>query len=128
MPRLTLSFGIALIALGAGFYAVLLAFSDDKVSPTALIPAAFGVLLAICGGVVMLRPDVKILRMIFMHLAPLVALLGAVGGVMRLPKSFSEGGNAVAGTQQALMAVICLAYVILAVKSFIDARRASSPS
>jgi hypothetical protein len=119
MPATTIAIGAALIVLGLGSYAL-----TGGVSPTALIPAAFGVLLLLAG--VLARNER--MRMHAMHGAVLVALLGFLGsvrGVMGLGTVLD--GTAVrpaAIVAQTIMAVLTLVYVVLAVRSFIAARRA----
>jgi len=63
-----------------------------------------------------------------MHGAAVLMLLGFAGTVGGLIKFFKMLGGAetarpAAVTVQAIMAVLCLVFIILAVKSFIDARR-----
>jgi hypothetical protein len=121
MPILAILFGVLLDFLGT----VTWAFSQTK-SITALIPAFFGTALLVCGVVAKLKPN---LRKHLMHVAALVGLLGTAGGLGRgLPKA----GALIQGTLEhplaaasALgMGVLCLIFVVLCVKSFIDARRA----
>jgi hypothetical protein len=95
-----------------------------KVSPTALIPAAIGGVLAVCG---LLAFSAK-LRKHAMHFAAMVGLFGAVGGFMPLQRQLKNTGaidttkpSAVSGI---LTIVICLAFVGLCVNSFIRARKA----
>jgi hypothetical protein len=57
-----------------------------------------------------------------------VALLGFIGSVSGIPKVFSLVGGTelarpAAAITQAIMALICLVYLILATRSFISARR-----
>lgn len=119
MPALTLAIGAALIALGVGSYVL-----TGGVSLTALIPAAFGLVMVVAG---VLAQNER-MRMHAMHAAVLVALLGFLGsirGVMGLGKVLD--GTAVrpaAIVAQTIMAVLTLIYVVLAVRSFIAARRA----
>ncbi len=63
-----------------------------------------------------------------MHGAAVLTLLGFAGTVGGLIKFFKMLGGAemerpAAVTVQAIMAVMCLVFLILAVKSFIDARK-----
>jgi biopolymer transport protein ExbB/TolQ len=63
-----------------------------------------------------------------MHAAAALMLLGFFGTVGGLIKFFKMLGGAettrpAAVTVQAIMAVMCLVFLILAVKSFVDARR-----
>jgi len=120
MSNVTIAFGVILIALGLAGYV-----ATGQESPTALIPAAFGVLLLICG--VLARKEH--LRKHAMHAAAALGLLGFLGTARGLVQAFALlGGGTVerpaAVTSQAVMAVLSLIFVVLCVKSFIDARRA----
>jgi len=115
----TIGFGVVLILLGLGGY-----FGSGMVSPTALIPAAFGLLLVVFGA--MARDDKR--KKMAMHIAVLVGLLGFLGtvsGLVKLPTLLSGGEVArpMAVAAQSIMAVLMAIYVALCVKSFIDARR-----
>jgi len=118
MPTLALLVGIVLVAIGLGTYV-----GTGAHAPTALIPAGLGVLIALAG---LLARNPR-LRMHAMHAAVLVALLGILGcipGVLRLPALL--GGTAerpVAVIAQLVTLVVCLAFVVSAVRSFIEARR-----
>jgi hypothetical protein len=89
-----------------------------------LIPAAFGIILGICGYVAK-APERKKL---FMHIAVTVGLLGFLGSVSGLIKVVRmAAGEAIARPEaaeaQAVMAFISLIYVGMCVNSFIKARR-----
>ena len=86
MPRITIGYGIALILLGVGMY-----FVRGQSSLTALIPAAFGVVLAIL-GVVGKRPAATKHAM---HAAAAVGLLGLLGTARGLGGFFTllAGGS-----------------------------------
>lgn len=119
MANLTIALAVALILLGVGGY-----MGSGGASLTALIPAAFGVVLLILG--VVARDPGK--RKHAMHGAAMVGLLGAAGTVSGLVKFLRMAtGESVARPQavmaQAVMCVMCLVFVALCVKSFIDARR-----
>jgi fluoride ion exporter CrcB/FEX len=119
LANTTIGFGIVLIVLGLGGY-----FGTDRVSLTALIPAAFGLLLVIFGA---LARDEK-RRKLAMHIAVTVGLLGFLGtvsGLVKLPTLLSGGEVArpPAVIAQSIMAVLMAVYVGMCVKSFIDARR-----
>ena len=59
-----------------------------------------------------------------MHIAAALMLLGLIGTGMRVfPQLFGEIANPSAFTVQLIMALLCLIFIILAVKSFIEARR-----
>ncbi len=121
MAKLTIVFGILLILLGAVAFVVL------GHHPHTLIPAAFGLLLVLFGSLAH-TPDSK-RRMLFMHIAVTVGLLGFLGtipgiiGIIRM-----AAGQVVArpdaATVQTIMGVLCLIFVALCVRSFIAARRA----
>lgn len=117
MPRIIFVFAFIFVALGVGAYLL-----TGAHSPTALIPAALGLLLAIAGGF-----SLKSLKH-GGHAAATIGLLGFLGsvpGLLKLPALLSgaplERPAAVA--TQSIMAVLCLVFVALCVKSFIDARR-----
>jgi fluoride ion exporter CrcB/FEX len=115
----TIGFGVVLIVLGLGGY-----FGTDRVSPTALIPAAFGVLLVIFGALA--RDEQR--RKLAMHIAVVVGLLGFLGtvsGLIELPTLISGGTVArpAAVISKSIMAALMAVYVAMCVKSFIDARR-----
>ncbi len=113
MPATTTALGAALIVLGLGGYVL-----TGAASLTALIPAAFGLLLVVAG--VLARNDRW--RMHAMHAAVLIALLGFLGsfrGLLGLGKVFD--GTAVrpaAIVSQTIMALLTLAYIVVAVRSF----------
>ncbi len=120
MPHLTIIFGYILVALGIVGYLM-----ADGASKTALIPTYFGFPLVILGRLA-LSPR---FRKHSMHGAVVIALLGFLGsarGLMKLPALLSGGEveRPLAVGVQSAMAVICLVYIVLAVQSFIAARRA----
>ena len=109
-----------LVAVGIGGY-----LGSGMQAPTALIPAALGVLLAIAAAVAR-APKA---RMHAMHAAVLVALLGLIGsagGVLELPALLTGQPVArpLAVVAKSVTAVLCLAYLVVAIRSFIEARRA----
>jgi hypothetical protein len=119
MPTLSIVFGLVLVAMGLGAFLL----SDTK-SITAFIPSFFGAAILLCGIVGALFHKA---RMHVMHLAALVGLLGTLGGLgMGLPKlgallaGTAERPTAV--TMQIAMGVVCLVFLGLCVKSFVDAR------
>jgi hypothetical protein len=121
MAKLTIGFGVVLIALGAWGYV-----ATGSAYPTALIPTWFGLVLAIA-GMLANSPDAK-RRMLWMHVAVTVGLLGFIGALVRVVIEYAgaHGGplaHPVAVEDQAAMAAICLVFVGLCVRSFIAARR-----
>ena len=117
MPQAANVFGLFLIVLGlAGF------FGSGSEHPTALIPAGLGLALVLLG----LAATRDKLRKHAMHLAAMVGLLGAIGGAVMLLLPFIRGTEIArpgAYACQAIMTVLCLAFVGLCVRSFIQARR-----
>jgi hypothetical protein len=85
-----------------------------------LIPAAFGLLIAILGGIAAAKPD---LRKHLMHVAVLLGLIGFLIPAIRLLMKIGQLTMSAAVLSQLAMALVCLGFVILAVRSFIDARR-----
>ena len=118
MASTTIALGVVLIVLGLAGY-----FLTGMTSITALIPAFFGLVLALLGFVA--RDERK--RKHAMHGAVLVALLGFAGSVPGLLKigDYFNGTAArpAAVISQSVMAVLTLGYIILAIRSFVAARR-----
>jgi hypothetical protein len=113
-------FGGLLIVLGLGGY-----FGTGRSSLTALIPAVFGLLLGALGF--MARDAAK--RKTAMHIAAAVALLGfiaCVPGLFKLPMLMAGETIArpAAVVSQSIMALLTGIFVVLAIKSFRDARKA----
>ena len=119
MAPITLLFALAYILLGLGGF--ILTGSTHK---TALIPCAFGVLFVLFG----LLAFKEKLRKHAMHAAVLVALLAFVGtakALAHLPDLFRGTAEKPAAViTQAVNAFLSLGFIILAVRSFIQARRA----
>lgn len=118
MPATAIVFGVVLILLGIVGYAV--GVSNDNASITALIPAFFGVVLAALGVVSQIKEN---LRKHLMHVAVVVALLGFIATAGRLISRLSQLTASPAVISQAVMAVVCLVFVVLAIRSFAAARR-----
>ena len=119
MAKLSIAYGVIFILMGLYGY-----FGISSESITALIPAFFGVPMLVLGWVGLNEKHLKHA----MHGAAALTLLGFAGTVGGLIKFFKMLGGAelerpAAVTVQAIMAVLCLVFLILAVKSFIDARR-----
>lgn len=119
MAGVTITFGGLLTALGVGGW-----IATGQESPTALIPAAFGLLLLLLG----MAARKESLHKHAMHGAAMVGLLGLLGsarGLMALPALLSgEAARPIAVLAQVIMAVLCAIFVVLCVRSFIAARRA----
>lgn len=118
MPSTSILTGVLLILVGiAGFGFSIL---DGSNAPTALIPAAFGLLLLILGYVAKSKEN---LRKHLMHAAVIIGLLGFIIPLTRLIPQMNNIKVSLAVLSQIAMSLICLVFVILCVKSFIDARR-----
>ena len=120
MVSLTMSVGALLSLLGLAAYVV-----TGMVSLTALIPTFFGVPLVLVAQLAKTESR----RKLGMHIAVVIALLGLIGSASGIPKVLSllAGGEIVrpeAATIQTLMALTCLVYVVMSVRSFLNARRA----
>lgn len=117
MASLTIVLGVILVVLGLGGY-----FLTGAVSLTALIPAAFGLVLAVAGLIA--RDERK--RMHAMHAAVVIALLGFLGslrGLLQIGDVFDgTAARPAAVVSQAIMAILTLVYLVIAVRSFIQAR------
>ena len=119
MVALSIGLGIILSLLGIIGYA-----ASGAESITALIPTFFGIPILVLG----LLGRKEHLRKHMMHAIAALALLGFAGSVRGLGSLFTMlGGQDVlrpmATIMQSIMALLTLAFIILAVKSFIDARR-----
>lgn len=121
MPKIAITFGLILNALGVASF-----LATGATHLTALIPAIFGTVIFLSGIIAHVRPGA---RKHAMHVAAMFGLLGTLGGLgMGLPKI----GAVLAGTavrpvavlMQISMGLIALVFLLLCVKSFIDARRA----
>lgn len=113
MTSFALLTGIALVAVGVISFAI-----TGGASATALLPAVLGVLIGGAGAVANRKPE---LRRHLLHGAMAVALVGALGslrGFAQLPE--------IAGVAQVATLLVCAAFVVAGVRSFIAARRSSS--
>lgn len=122
MAKTTVVVGVLLVLLGAGVYAAIVPHA-----PTSLIPAIFGVLLVVLG--LLAQTDDNKRRMIVMHIAVTIGLIGflfpfvrSVGGAVKMLQGIAVA-HPLAVKESMAMALICLVYTALCVRSFIDARR-----
>jgi len=131
MPIYSIICGVLLILLGLGgfAYAVSTLPAGEPIAKvyTALIPAVIGLILVVLGYVSKIKDN---LRKHLMHVAVLIGLLGflaTVSSVMKLSSLLNgTAERPLAVFSQFTTAVICLIFVILCVKSFIDARRSGA--
>ncbi len=118
MPKIALAVGAVLIVVGGWAYTA----SGPGASPTALIPAVLGLLLAVAGVVALRGRDT---RRHAMHAGAAVALIGVLGSLGQLIASPAAGSDHadIARTAGLLNLVLCGAVLVLAVRSFVQARR-----
>lgn len=128
MAGIAIIFGLLLSALGAVGYLkpdVVGTTSADAPSITALIPAFFGIALILCGLITLANPN---LRKHAMHIAAVVGLLGLIGALMRPVMNLIKGTelnfDSAPLRLQGGMALLCLIFLFLCIRSFIAARRA----
>jgi hypothetical protein len=118
MAKTTMGFGVVLVLLGIVGYV-----GTGAHSPTALIPAALGVVLVVM-GLLARRPGLRMHAMHGAALAGLIGIAGSVGGIPPFVRMLA--GETVprpaAAITRTTMAVLCLAFVALTVRSFIAAR------
>ena len=122
MAKFSIILGIILIALGLASY-----FGISSESITALIPTFLGIPVLILGFLALNEKYLKYA----MHGAAVLMLLGFGGTVSGLFKFFRMIGGEVferpsAITIQAIMAVLCLIFLIFTINSFVDARKKKS--
>lgn len=119
MAKVTIIFGALLIILGVGGYVL-----TGAQSITALIPALAGVVFTILGAVALKPPA----RKHAMHAAAALALLGFLGtlpGVIKLARwaGGTEPARPAAVISQSIMAGLCLIFLVICIRSFVQARR-----
>lgn len=124
MPAISMLCGLVLIIIGALGY-----FLPETKSLTAWIPAGIGLLLILFGLIA--RKEHMLKHM--MHASALVALLAVGATASAIPSAISalQGGevdNAPAAYAKTATSVVCIVFVLLAVRSFIAARRAKNAS
>ena len=118
MPSTAIACGTLLILIGVIGY--INGIVTGHASITALIPAFFGIVLALLGVFARAKES---MRKHLMHAAVVIALLGFILPFGRLVSKISELSYSAAVISQVAMALVCLLFVVLAVKSFADARR-----
>jgi uncharacterized membrane protein HdeD (DUF308 family) len=115
----TRALGALLIVVGLVAY-----FATGADSPTALLPAALGALLLILG----LVAGRESLRRHAVHAALAIALLGILGTAMNLaevPALLRGDAERPAAVVSSLVtALALLVYLVLGIRSFVEARRA----
>lgn len=122
MPSTSIACGVLLLLIGIFGYSN--GLMTGNASITALIPAFFGAVLIILGVLARAKEN---LRKHLMHAAVIVALLGFILTAGRLISKLGELSYSAAVISQVSMAMVCLLFVVLAIKSFADARRKNEP-
>ena len=123
MAKVSLIFAVLLIALGLIGY-----LGTGSQHATALIPAWFGLALALFGTLSISSNEAR--RKLFAHINVTIGLLGFLGGAAETVRGYlgarSRGlvPDQIALTSKLIMTGLLLLYVILCVRSFIAARRA----
>jgi uncharacterized membrane protein (UPF0136 family) len=115
MASTAITFGMLLTLLGLAGY-----FLTGTSSPTALIPAFFGLILVVLGFLARSES----IRKHAMHAAAAVALIGCGGALFSLLRAPLATRPAIAVFSQAAMVVLTGVFVALCVRSFRAARRA----
>jgi len=120
VPKLTINIGVLLIILGIFSYIL-----TGAASATALIPSFFGLAFIGLGA---LGKKNESMRKHAMHAALLLAILGLGGSFGGLINMIGMIGGETperlgASIGQAVMALICIFFIVAGVKSFIDARK-----
>lgn len=115
MPTLTLAIGALLVALGAYAYT-----GSVSRSPMTLIPAMLGAVLVVLG----LLARREAIRKHAMHGAAALALLGVVAGIGPLAMGGTDRFPPLMIQATTGMMVLCAVLLALAVRSFVQARRA----
>ena len=118
MPVISIVMGLLLCAVGGAGAAH--AATHAKEIWTPLIPAYFGVLFIALGAGSLAKPA---LRKHLMHALAMLALLGTLATGGRLATAWGKMNDVARGSHLA-MTIICLATLVLCIRSFIAARRA----
>ena len=121
MGKLTMFFGVLLVALGVTAYLL-----TDSMHRSQLAPAVLGVVLFLCG--VLANTENSKRRMLWMHVAVTLGLLGflASGALVVMTFVWAHGEPFVEPLtveSREAMCVVCAIFVGLCVRSFIAARR-----
>ncbi len=115
MPKTALIFAVLLIALGATAFAI-------SPTGTSLLPAYVGIALGLFAGLALAFEGA---RKHLMHVAALVALLGALAPAAALAIRAAQMSPLALGVNLGML-LLSATLLVLMVRSFIAARRASA--
>lgn len=120
MAKMTLVFALLMVALGLAGY-----LGSGHQHPTALIPFWWGLALGVFGILAISPKESR--RKLFMHVNVTIGLLGFIGGLVEGIRGWGKPtpGTYIisAETAKLWMAALMLIYVLLCVRSFINARK-----
>ena len=122
MAKISIFFGALLFILGFVAYV-----GTGSAHPTALIPIYFGLPLVVFGYLA--KSPIESRRKLYMHINVTVGLLGFLGAVGSAihayghARSIGVDPDMKAIGAQLIMAALLFIYVMMCVRSFIDARR-----
>jgi fucose 4-O-acetylase-like acetyltransferase len=122
VARISIFFGALLFILGFVAYV-----GTGSAHPTALIPIYFGLPLVVFGFLA--KSPIESRRKLYMHINVTVGLLGFLGALGKAiqgyghARSLGVDPDMKAIGAQLIMAALLFIYVMMCVRSFIDARR-----
>jgi hypothetical protein len=116
--------GTVLVALGVGAYVL-----SDFASVTALIPAFFGILIAVLGVAGYQRTDRQRLSAYGIGLLAVLGVLGSTRGLPDIIALLTGGAveSTIAAVSQGTMIVVCLVLLVAMVPFIRDRRNTTSP-
>jgi hypothetical protein len=120
MAKMTIAFGVLLVAISLGFWLAL-----GRTDMAALHPAGVGLILLVSG--LLANTENAKRRMLWMHIAVTFGLIGfliTLVGVVRMSLNGTASALPVVFAERAIVTLVCLVFVAACVRSFISARRA----
>jgi hypothetical protein len=115
MGKIAISCGVILILVGLAGY-----FGVSPHDSSTLLPVFFGVLLCVAGGVATGYPKAK---MHAMHAAVLIAMFEFVAASAKALSAMRDKNEGISPVIPLITLLVCIAFVIMSVRSFIEARR-----
>ena len=119
MAKLTIGFGVLLVAVSLGFW-----LATGRAETAMLHPGGVGLVLLLSG--VLANTENTKQRMLWMHIAVTFGLIGFLITGVRAGLSLLRGTvaeNPIGFDERVVVALVCLVFVALCVRSFINARR-----